>query len=60
MRLDESLSRCKDKTKAKMLLEMGSNIESKDKDGQTPLSWAARKGKSEALRVLTAAGANSY
>jgi ankyrin repeat protein len=54
------LSRCKDKTKAKMLLEMGSNIESKDKDGQTPLSWAARKGKSEALRVLTAAGANSY
>jgi ankyrin repeat protein len=28
----------------KLLLEKGAELESKDKDGRTPLSWAAENG----------------
>jgi ankyrin repeat protein len=41
----------------KLLLETSQvDIDSKDKDGQTPLLWAARKGHEEIVKLLLATG----
>jgi ankyrin repeat protein len=36
----------------KLLLEMGVNVDSKDRDSRTPLSWAARNGHETVVRLL--------
>src|SRR3982074_1473844 len=40
------------------LIDHHANLEPVDEDGQTPLSFAADKGKTEAAKLLIAAGAN--
>jgi ankyrin repeat protein len=40
-----------------LLLKAGANLEAKDADGDTPLSWAAESGHVEAVRFLLQAGA---
>jgi hypothetical protein len=36
----------------KLLLEKGADVESKDKDGRTPLSWAAENGHEAIVKLL--------
>lgn len=36
----------------KLLLEKGADLESKDNDGRTPLSWAARNGQMVVMVLL--------
>jgi ankyrin repeat protein len=36
----------------KLLSGKGADIESKDRDGRTPLSWAAQSGYEAAVRLL--------
>jgi ankyrin repeat protein len=36
----------------KLLLEKGAELESKDKYGQTPLSWAAERGHEAVVKLL--------
>ena len=43
----------------KVLLEKGAEIESKDKDGRTPLSWARKGGDEGAVKVLLDKGADT-
>lgn len=44
-----------------LLLERGAEVNSRDQDGQTPLSWAAEKGRESVVQVLleNRAGINS-
>ncbi|KAL4866147.1 hypothetical protein BDV12DRAFT_187657 [Aspergillus spectabilis] len=42
----------------KFLLGKGANIEARDDDAQTALSWSARKGQVEAISLLLDKGAN--
>jgi len=42
----------------KRLLEVGAEISAQDKNGLTPLHWAARYGNIEAIRVLISSGAD--
>ena len=37
----------------KLLLEKGAELESKDRDGRTPLSWAAENGQEAVVKLLT-------
>jgi ankyrin repeat protein len=37
----------------KLLLEKGAELESKDGQGRTPLSWAAEKGHEAMVKLLT-------
>lgn len=41
-----------------MLLDLGANIEARDKTGRTPLSWAAGKGRYDAVYQLLEKGAD--
>jgi ankyrin repeat protein len=41
----------------KLLLERGVELETKDKDGQTPLSWATRHGHEAVVMLLLERGA---
>jgi len=41
-----------------LLLEKGADIESKDTDGQTPLSWAAQDGCEAVVQLLLEKGAD--
>ena len=43
----------------KVLLDAGADINQRDKDGDTPLHWAAGMFHTEAVRLLLAAGADS-
>jgi ankyrin repeat protein len=40
------------------LLEQGANVNAKDRDGETALMWAARRGHSETVKALINAGAD--
>jgi ankyrin repeat protein len=40
----------------KLLVEKGANVESKDKRGQTPLSWAAEFGYEAVVQLLVKKG----
>ena len=40
-----------------LLLEKGADVESKDTEGQTPLSWAAKNGHEAVVNVLLEKGA---
>ncbi len=42
----------------KLLLEKGADFESKDKNGKTPLSWAAQYGHAAIIKLLIEKGAN--
>ena len=41
----------------KLLLEKGAELETKDNDGRTPLSWAAEKGHEAVVKLLLEKGA---
>jgi hypothetical protein len=41
----------------KLLLEKGAELESKDNDGRTPLSWAAKNGHKAVVKLLLEKGA---
>jgi ankyrin repeat protein len=41
----------------KLLLEKGAELESKNNDGQTPLSWAAGNGHEAVVKLLLEKGA---
>jgi hypothetical protein len=41
----------------RLLLEKGAELESKDSEGQTPLSWAAAKGHEAVVQLLLEKGA---
>ena len=40
------------------MLEKGAELESKDKNGRTPLSWAARKAHEAVVKLLLENGAD--
>jgi ankyrin repeat protein len=40
----------------KLLLEKGAELETKDKDGRTPLSWAVRNGYGAVVKLLLEKG----
>ena len=42
----------------KLLLEKGADVESKSRDGRTPLSWAAESGHEAAVKLLLEKGAD--
>ena len=42
----------------KLLLEKGADMESKDKDGRTSLSWAAQNGNEAVVKLLLEKGAD--
>jgi hypothetical protein len=42
----------------RLLLDKGADLESKDKEGQTPLSWAARNGNGAVVKLLLDKGAD--
>jgi ankyrin repeat protein len=42
----------------KYLLAQGANVEAKDKQGRTPLIWAAMRGQLEVVKALLEAGAD--
>ncbi|KAI8632076.1 hypothetical protein F5Y19DRAFT_472961 [Xylariaceae sp. FL1651] len=46
------------KETVQLLLDRGADIESKDRFGQTPLSWAAEKGQKETVQLLLDRGAD--
>ena len=41
-----------------LLVEKGADVGSKDKDGRTPLSWAAENGHEAVVKLLVEKGAN--
>jgi ankyrin repeat protein len=41
----------------KLLLDKGADLQSKDKYGRTPLSWAAEKGHEAVVKLLLKKGA---
>ena len=41
----------------KLLLEKSAELETKDRGGQTPLSWAAEKGHEAVVKLLLEKGA---
>ena len=41
----------------KLLLKKGAELEAKDKDGQSPLLWAAEEGHEAAVKLLLEKGA---
>jgi ankyrin repeat protein len=41
----------------KLLLEKGAELEAKDEDSPTPLSWAARNGNEAVVKLLLERGA---
>ena len=42
-----------------LLFDKGADIESKDKDGRTPLSYAAERGHEAVVKLLLDKGTNS-
>ena len=42
----------------KLLIEKGADFKSPDKDGKTPLHWAAYSGKLEVVKLLIEKGAD--
>jgi ankyrin repeat protein len=42
----------------KQLLDKGADIDTRDKDGQTPLSWAVENGHDAVVKQLLEKGAN--
>jgi ankyrin repeat protein len=42
----------------KLLVEKGADLESKDSDGRTPLSWAAENGYEAVVKLLVEKGAD--
>jgi len=43
----------------KLLLDKGANVNAEDEDGDTPLHWAARYGKTGLARILLRRGADA-
>jgi ankyrin repeat protein len=44
-------------TGARLLLEKGADVESRDNEGRTPLGWAAEKGHEVVVKLLLERGA---
>ena len=47
-----------DEAVVKLLLEKGADLDSKDNNGRTPLSWAARNGHDALVKLLFEEGAD--
>jgi ankyrin repeat protein len=43
-----------------LLLEKGAELETKSKDGQTPLSWAAESGHKAVVKLLLEKGGQNH
>ena len=44
----------------KLLLEKGAELETEDRNNQTPLSWAAENGRKAVVKLLLENGAQNH